>query len=94
MEVAVALPEAPRYRKLISETGDALQSLGIGLFAVAADGSVEQLVRTAYERNERFSWKPDDIEVEDGRASSHLTVALIGRECLGHVQPATRDVVP
>ena len=63
VEVAIALPEAPRYRTLVAETGHALQGLGIGLFIVAADGSVEQLVRTAYERDARFGWQPGDVEI-------------------------------
>jgi hypothetical protein len=43
-EVAMALPDAPRYRSLLSETNGALKQLGVGVYLVRADGDVEVLL--------------------------------------------------
>jgi hypothetical protein len=43
-EVAIALPDKPRYRVLLSETEASLRGLGIGVFIVCPDGKVEEHV--------------------------------------------------
>lgn len=40
VELAMALPEAPRYRALLAETEGSLRDLGIGVFIVTASGDV------------------------------------------------------
>lgn len=40
-QVAIALPDFPRYRSLFGETAPALQRLGVATFFVAATGLVE-----------------------------------------------------
>lgn len=40
--VAIALPDGPRFRTLVSETEDALRRLGVGLLFVLPDHSVEE----------------------------------------------------
>jgi hypothetical protein len=44
VEGAMAFPDAPRYRSLIKETRGPLQQLGIGLYFVGADGTVEEVL--------------------------------------------------
>jgi hypothetical protein len=41
-EVAIALPDKPRYRVLLSETETSLRRLRIGVLVVSPDGSVEE----------------------------------------------------
>ncbi len=41
----MAATEAPRYRPLIEETRGPHQQLGIGLYFVGADGTVEQVLQ-------------------------------------------------
>lgn len=41
-EVAIALPDWPRFRSLVGDTERPLRRLGVGVFFVRADGSVEE----------------------------------------------------
>jgi hypothetical protein len=41
-EVAIALPDWPRFRSLVAATETPLRRLGVGVFFVRADGSVEE----------------------------------------------------
>jgi hypothetical protein len=41
-EVAIALPDWPRFRSLVGDTEMPLRRLGVGVFFVRADGSVEE----------------------------------------------------
>jgi hypothetical protein len=42
--LAMAFPDAPRYRSLLGETSKPLRQLGIGVFIVTADGRVEAVL--------------------------------------------------
>lgn len=44
-EIALGLPETRRYRELFSRTAASLDLLGIGLYLVRADGSVQRVLK-------------------------------------------------
>ncbi len=52
-EVAIALPDKPRYRVLLSETQASLRRLGIGVFLVCVDGSVQLYLATQGQTTDR-----------------------------------------
>ncbi len=43
-QVAIAVPDFPRYQSLLGEVGSSLTSMGIGIFVVCEDGSVQTTV--------------------------------------------------
>lgn len=44
VEAAMAFPDAPRYRSLVEETRGPLRQLGIGLYFIGAEGTVEVIL--------------------------------------------------
>lgn len=44
-ESAIALPDVPRYRDLIAQRRTALQRLGVGVFLIAEDGLVSEVIK-------------------------------------------------
>jgi hypothetical protein len=46
-EVALALPDQRVYRSLVGQTARALETLGVGVFLVSANGDVETLLEPA-----------------------------------------------
>jgi Holliday junction resolvase-like predicted endonuclease len=67
-EIALAFPDFPRYRALLSETEDSLRRLGIGVYLVAESGEVERLLpHSSEDRVLDESLLPFDGYEGDGR---------------------------
>lgn len=54
-QVAIALPDFPRYRTLFRETASALQRLGVITMFVAESGQVDTIGLKPFSRRGRFS---------------------------------------